>query len=360
MRTAKILTLALALVMALALAACSGASPSPSPSRSRSPSPSPSPSQVVDTARAAAVEDTGGDVTAETGGEVMSAFPGLALQRDDAIATREQSWTSLELGEGQYILIEENTELRIGNWAIAEGKAWFNVNTPLEVATPNASLSVRGTVFYIAHAGGVTRIAVFEGTVSAGDGYDVTGQALEIDAIGGKTYYELTDDDYRSEYFSERLRDWPGLSGEPGGQPQQPPTNQREEMAFHFSETREGVLFGVFVWLNPSSSDPTKTGIVINEYYDDPSFGKMFEYYSTADAAYGDNMSFSVPRIDMGDVMWNENGTGTLPASDGTIYLTVTGGSALTYNAVYNNGGSETYVLSRITKTEEAALFDSE
>jgi hypothetical protein len=61
--------------------------------------------------------------------------------------------------------VEENTSLKIGDRSLTEGKAWFNVNSPLEVTTPNASLTVRGTVFSVEHIANMTRVAVFEGTV---------------------------------------------------------------------------------------------------------------------------------------------------------------------------------------------------
>ncbi|MDR0249487.1 MAG: FecR family protein, partial [Oscillospiraceae bacterium] len=169
------------------------------------------------------VEDLQGDVTATQSGDTFAAFTGLALQNSDTLATGASSWTSLELGAGQYVLVEENTELQVGNWELTEGKAWFNVNSPLEVTTPNASLSVRGTVFYIAHAGGVTRIAVFDGVVNA-NGADISNRAAEIDQDGELTLYDLTEDDYRSEYFSERLRDWPGLTGEVSPSPSPSPS----------------------------------------------------------------------------------------------------------------------------------------
>ncbi|MDR0222815.1 MAG: hypothetical protein LBI38_04675 [Oscillospiraceae bacterium] len=132
-----------------------------------------------------------------------------------------------------------------------------------------------------------------------------------------------------------------------------PAANQSDEMVFHFSEIREGELHGIFVWLNPSS-EPGKTGVVISEYLDDPSYGEMFEYYNTEDVAYAPDMSFSVPRINMRDVMWDESGMGTLPTAEGVIYITVAGGQTLTYD---HEGWGRTFTLSRITKEEEYALF---
>ncbi|MDR0196598.1 MAG: fibronectin type III domain-containing protein [Oscillospiraceae bacterium] len=130
-----------------------------------------------------------------------------------------------------------------------------------------------------------------------------------------------------------------------------PSANQSDEMVFHFSGISGGRVYGVFVWLNRSSK-PGKTSVVISEYLDDPSYGEMFEYYNTEDVAYAPDMSFSVPRINMRDVMWDENGMGTVPKAEGVIYITVTGGDTLTYD-----GGGRTLTLSRITKAEEKALF---
>ncbi|MDR0249348.1 MAG: FecR domain-containing protein [Oscillospiraceae bacterium] len=184
--------------------------PSPSPVSppppSPSTSPSPSPSQAAPP-RVAAVEDLAGDVSATQSGETFAAFRGLALARNDAVSTGAQSWTSLELGEGQYILVEEHTSLQVGEYALNEGKVWVNTNSPLAVTTPNAALAVRGTVFSVRHAGGVTRLAVFGGTVSIG-GTDVSDGAAEVDAGGELSLLPLTEEDYYSHIDDPRLQGW--------------------------------------------------------------------------------------------------------------------------------------------------------
>ena len=118
----------------------------------------------VDNAKAAVVDDFLGDVTAVSNGNDMPAFKGLALLRRDSIGTGAESWSSLELTEDRYILVEENSEVQISQLAddaknaeitLTAGKIWVIITDKLsddetfEIKTPTCSLSVRGTVFSV-------------------------------------------------------------------------------------------------------------------------------------------------------------------------------------------------------------------
>ena len=135
-----------------------------------------------DNTRAAVVDDLSGVVTAISGGEDMTAFKGLALLRKDSIGTGEESWTCLELNEGQFVLIEENSSVQISQLSddaknvelsLSSGKIWVNLTDKLsagesfEVKTPTCALSIRGTMFSVScdeEGGG--RIVVYNGIVN--------------------------------------------------------------------------------------------------------------------------------------------------------------------------------------------------
>jgi len=132
-------------------------------------------------ARAAVIDDFSGDVVAVSNGNDMPAFKGLALLREDSLGTGIESWSSLELSDQRFILIEENSDVLISQLVdeaenaeitLSAGRIWVIINDKLsgdeslEVKTPACSLSVRGTVFAVScdEAGG-SRVAVYEGTV---------------------------------------------------------------------------------------------------------------------------------------------------------------------------------------------------
>ena len=133
-------------------------------------------------AKAAVIDDFLGDVKAVTDGKDMPAFKGLALLRRDSLGTGAESWSSLELTEERFILVEENSDVQISQLAdeaknseitLSAGKIWVIITDKLsddetfEIKTPTCSLSVRGTVFSVScNESGGSRVAVYEGTVS--------------------------------------------------------------------------------------------------------------------------------------------------------------------------------------------------
>ena len=156
--------------------------------------------RIEQNSRAAVVDDLSGSVSAVVNMDDLDAFKGLALQRRDEIHTSTQSWTTLEFNEGQYVLIEEDSRVRISrlsddlasvNVTLNVGKIWVWIsqsignNESFDVNTPCCSLSVRGTLFSVScDESGNTNIMVYEGVTSviAGDEeFDLSaGSAADI------------------------------------------------------------------------------------------------------------------------------------------------------------------------------------
>ena len=191
----KILTLMVAASVMTALASCGTSQPEPQNA----------------VAREAVVDDFMGTVTATSDGEATPAFKGLALLRNHLLATESESWASLELNDGQFVMIEENTTIEISKLSddlknteitLTEGNLWVSLTNKLsddesfEVSTPSCGMSVRGTVFFVScDKEGSGRIAVYEGTVSlqAGDkSYEISDKAVEITAENGVVKDVLT------------------------------------------------------------------------------------------------------------------------------------------------------------------------
>ena len=167
-------------------------------------------------ARVAVVDDLSGSVTAMVDSGEVAAFRGLAMRRRDEISTANQSWTCLELDEGQFVLIEENSDVLISRLSddmknveisLATGKIWVWISEGLgsgesfEVTTPSCSLSVRGTFFSVScDIDANVTIAVFEGEtrvstddesfdMSAGNAADIT---VENGIVSNVRIYEIT------------------------------------------------------------------------------------------------------------------------------------------------------------------------
>jgi len=131
--------------------------------------------------RAAVVEDFAGSVSATLDTGDMPASKGLALMPKDSISTGPDSWVSLELKAGQFVLVQENSVVQINeitNGSIKEtivsidrGKVWVNINNALgkkekfTVVTPTASISVRGTFFSVDTNSDNTTVCVMSGKV---------------------------------------------------------------------------------------------------------------------------------------------------------------------------------------------------
>ena len=134
-------------------------------------------------ARAAVIEEFRGSVNAVQVTGNMPAFRGLALLRQDRLITFADAWVSLELTEGRFAFIEENSEVFIEKLAdaagrdtglvLVDGKVWVHIADELEydenfeIITPSVVLAVRGTTFAAEVSGDDMVLTVFEGAVEA-------------------------------------------------------------------------------------------------------------------------------------------------------------------------------------------------
>ena len=253
----------------------------------------------ADTTRAAIVDDYAGTVTATAGGIKLPAVQGMALLRRDYVGTASESWSSLELDEGCYVLIEENSDVQISQIAdyaknteitIVGGKMWVYVTTALTgdesfvVKTPACALSIRGTVFSVScDEEGSTRTVVYEGTVQLttyderGDEVviDVTNSAVEVTMSDGVVvevvHSELTDEDLAPLY----AHGWAG----PGG-------------VETFLRTRMPAL----VWDedNPYGSYLGSSGMAETEIAEPSSSGDEFVYQAGASSGIVENQNETV------------------------------------------------------------------
>ena len=159
-------------------------------------------------ARAAVIDDFSGTVKATQNEIEFPAFNGLALSREDELDTGAESWSRLEIDEGQFAIIEENTNIQIAALAdglteakttrihMLNGKVWFDVSREVvegesfEVKTPTCALSVRGTVFSVIAGEEETALAVYNGTVAIRAEKE-DGTPL-LDRHGNEVYMEVS------------------------------------------------------------------------------------------------------------------------------------------------------------------------
>ena len=141
--------------------------------------------------------------------ELIEAFEGLQLIPEDRVEVMKDSFLSLLLDEDKHLGAEENTLFLLyadgtkekGNIRIEliAGKALFEIEHKLnedsnfEVTTPNATLSVRGTMFSVEYneEQGYTTIEVMDGTVQVDYESGTTslgaGESIRIAADGAIT-----------------------------------------------------------------------------------------------------------------------------------------------------------------------------
>ncbi|MDR1508820.1 MAG: FecR domain-containing protein [Synergistaceae bacterium] len=186
--------------------------PPPAPAElaaSKDMKPAPPEQPVPDTARAAVIDDFAGEVRAVQSDDEFPAFKGLALLRSDSVGTGAESWSSLELDEGQFVMVQENSNVRIAlltdraknakntELFVSGGKVWASVSRVLaddesfEVRTPTCAMSVRGTVFSVEYASGGARLGVFSGTVEM-RARDADGRPI-LDADGNEVAFQVSE-----------------------------------------------------------------------------------------------------------------------------------------------------------------------
>jgi len=164
--------------------------------------------KTTDHARAAVIDDLNGAVKVTQDKNEMIAFKGLALLRGNELGTGMESWSRLEIDEGRFAIIEENTNIQITALAdgltdakttrvyMSDGKVWFDVAKEIskgesfEVKTPTCALSVRGTVFCVTTGEEETTIAVYNGKVAV-RAEKKDGTPL-LDRRGNEVYMEVS------------------------------------------------------------------------------------------------------------------------------------------------------------------------
>ncbi len=144
------------------------------------------------------VEDFDGAVTLERGSDEKEVFEGLKLKSEDVITTEEDGLMELLVDDDKHILAKENTRFAIQSTGnnkkgkltieLKYGTSLVEIENKLpdgydvEVETPNASLSVRGTTFEVGYdkAAKATKVLVTEGKVKV----KVRGKkdSLEVEA----------------------------------------------------------------------------------------------------------------------------------------------------------------------------------
>lgn len=162
------------------------------------------------------VEQQNGDVEVLRQEEIKDPFKGMALIPKDVVTTKDDSGIVLRVDYDKHIVAEENTKFSINTSGnenegkvtidLEYGKGLFTIDNKLgdksefNVNTPNAALSVRGTIFEVIYNQETeeTIVKVIEGTVwasnnneevtvEAGESIKITEEAIEP--------YEATDEE---------------------------------------------------------------------------------------------------------------------------------------------------------------------
>ena len=145
-------------------------------------------------------ENTGVTEVTRMEQEILNAYEGMKLEQGDDVHVTEDSNMIMQLDDDKYVFAEENTKFQLevsgqkekGKVKIClnEGSALIEIQNKLseesffEIETPNATMAVRGTVFYVEadknEAGEiVTKVSVFEGKVETiGEGKTGEGVLL--------------------------------------------------------------------------------------------------------------------------------------------------------------------------------------
>lgn len=143
--------------------------------------------------RSIKVYEINGEALVIQNGEEIQAFENMLLSSGDKVLMSKGNMT-IKLDEDKYIRVEESSELEIyasGNVNsnktsinLVKGSITNDVENKLsdssiyEINTPNATMGVRGTTFYIsADESCVDKLVVFEGTVA------VNGKADDLDNV---------------------------------------------------------------------------------------------------------------------------------------------------------------------------------
>ena len=140
-----------------------------------------------------------GTVQVDQGNGFVNAISGMELSENDVIKTAENSKASLILFGSSIVILEENTEIELSELSKEHSKISQNSGTTwnkfskmtglesLEVETPNAVATVRGTMFKV----GMFDISVTEGKVA-------------VTSAEGKVYEIVKGEIIDTETFEKR------------------------------------------------------------------------------------------------------------------------------------------------------------
>ena len=167
------------------------------------------------------VKEIVGDVTVENKGDTYKAYQNMKLTDGFAMTTAAESYSGMMLDSEKYARLEENSRARFESTGsggrstsivLEYGELYNEIMRPLNsseaytVTTPNAVLSVRGTIFVarvVKDSNGrqTTEIYTFDGAVSTRrvtEEEDIvvsSGYKAVIQSDGNTTYYVREDDE---------------------------------------------------------------------------------------------------------------------------------------------------------------------
>ncbi len=146
-----------------------------------------------ETYRSVKIEETEGITEVKrTQDQSLTAYEGMKLTQGDDVYVTEESSMVMQLDDDQYVFADAHTKFHLDvsgkkeegkvQIVLSEGSVLIEIQNKLsaeevfEVTTPNATMAVRGTVFYVETdkdetGEQVTKVSVFQGEVAAlGDG----------------------------------------------------------------------------------------------------------------------------------------------------------------------------------------------
>ncbi|MCQ2521953.1 MAG: FecR family protein [Lachnospiraceae bacterium] len=148
--------------------------------------------------RSVTVNDQSGSVDLERNQNVIEIAKDMKLIPNDFVTVGDESLLDLLVDEDKHIAVRSSTKFSVdavGNPKeglvtinVTEGKSYIKIDNPLEpedgfqVVTPNATISVRGTIFTVDYNPnlGITRVECVEGKVNV-----ISNSGDEIDLLAG-------------------------------------------------------------------------------------------------------------------------------------------------------------------------------
>ncbi len=192
------------------------------------------------TYRLITIDSMEGTVELKRENKPMEIFKGIHLKSGDGVATGEASLALLLADNDKHILAEENTGFSItatgdekkGGITIhlEYGSALITIDNKLteessfEVDTPNASLSVRGTIFRATYDRELkcTTVEIIEGTV------EITSENQAVMGNAGETYYVDTQGTIQIGTPRQESEDNQGIESDQGTDGGQGTTGDQE------------------------------------------------------------------------------------------------------------------------------------